>query len=128
MTRGRVGAAVAIVAGALAAGVTFGFREAPSGALSGTWIGGYETGSRPVALHVELAQRGKRLTGTAEIGVAQKPIATPLRGGSVDARSVSFTLANGVVLEGRGGGRRVSGRAGQHGRFELYRLRQQGVA
>jgi dienelactone hydrolase len=118
VTRGRAGAAVALVAGALAAGVTFGFRGAPAGEVTGTWIGGYQGGSRPVALQVELVQHGSRLSGTAEIGIAQKPVETALRDASVRHGRVTLTLANGTVLEGRSRRGRIAGR-----RFELYRLR-----
>ena len=119
---------MAVLAGALAAGVTFGFREAPSGALSGTWIGGYRSGAAPVALQAKLVQHGRRLSGMAEIGVSQKPVATLLRGASVRGRRVSLRLGNGTVLHGLSSDSRISGRAGSHGRFELYRLRPQAVA
>lgn len=112
-----------MLAGALAAGVTFGFREAPSGPLTGTWIGGYQTRGSPVALQVKLAQRGDGLSGTAEIGIAQKPVATPFTNASVRHGRVVLRLANGIVLDGRSRHGRIAGRAGAHGHFELYRLR-----
>jgi len=102
--------------------MTFGLRQASAGELSGTWIGGYRTGSVPVALQVQLAQRGTRLRGSAEIGIAQKPVSTPLLTGAVHSGEVSLKLANGTVLDGRSDHGRITGTAGTNGRFELYQL------
>jgi dienelactone hydrolase len=127
----RTVAAIAVAAGAFATGVSSsGVGAARATAPAEAWVGGYAIGSAHVVLHVALSAEGRRLRGTAAVGIAARPVRTALRQARLEDDHVSLTLGNGTLLDGRRSGDRITGTArarNGRGRFELLLLRPSAV-